>query len=103
MDAHRGELSATYPTEVEFAEKFEVSPEIMQQVIDRATDEGITYDEEQYAKSSTYMKSLLKALLARDLFENGSYFRIMNELNPIYVEGLRLINQPKEYNELLNR
>ena len=103
MDAHRGELSATYPTEMEFAEKFDVSPEIMQQVIDRATDEGTTYDEEQYAKSSTYMKSLLKALLARDLFENGSYFRIMNELNPIYVEGLRLINQPKEYNELLNR
>lgn len=49
------------------------------------------------------MRSLLKALLARDLYENGSYFRIMNKLNPIYNEGLRLINQPKEYNELLNR
>lgn len=76
---------------------------MMQQVIDRATKAEIEFNEEQYAKSGEYMRSLLKALLARDLYENGSYFRIMNKLNPIYNEGLRLINQPKEYNELLNR
>ena len=103
LDAHRKELKKEYPTEERFAKKFEVSPEMMQQVIDRATKAEIEFNEEQYAKSGEYMRSLLKALLARDLYENGSYFRIMNKLNPIYNEGLRLINQPKEYNELLNR
>lgn len=103
LDTHRDEIKKAYPTEQLFADKFEVSPDMMQQVIDSATKADIEFNEEQYAKSGEYMRYLLKALLARDLYENSSYFRIMNKLNPIYTEGLRLINQPKEYNKLLNR
>lgn len=103
LDANRAKIKSQYPDEEKFVDKFEVSPEIMQQIIEHATKADIEFNEEQYARSSEYMRTLVKALLARDIYENSSYFRIMNKLNPIYNEGLRLINQPKEYKELLNR
>lgn len=103
LDANRATLKSDYPTEEKFAAEFEVSPAMMQEIIDRATADGIEFKEEEYEKSAAYMRSVLKALLARDMFENGSYYRIANPLNPIYTEGLRLINNPEEYNKLLQR
>ena len=48
------------------------------------------------------MRVLLKALIARDLYDISAYYRVANLLNPIYVQGLQLINNPDEYDSLLH-
>ena len=64
----------------------------MQGLIDRATKADIIYNEEQYKQSESFMKRMVKALLARDLYDNSSYFRIVNEENEAFNEALKLIN-----------
>ncbi len=103
LDIHRDSLKKRYPTEEAFSTGFEVTPVMMTEIIDKAKEAGVEFNKEEYARSERYMQQILKALLARDLYENGSYFRIANSLNPIYVEGLRLINEPEEYNNLLQK
>ncbi len=104
LDANRDAIKAKYPTDNDFAKGFEITPDIMQGLITAATNDSIAYNEEQFHKSETYMRTQLKALLARDIYENGSYFKIYNEaINPTYKEALRLINNKEEYNKLLKQ
>ncbi len=101
VDTHRQQLKAEYPTEKDFAERFEVTSEIMNGLIEQGKKTDVEYNEEQYKQSENYMRTVLKALIARDIYENGSYYRIANDLNPIYHEGLKVINSPDEYKKLL--
>ena len=75
---------------------------MMQGLIDTGKEEGVEYNEDQYNVSEAYMRTIVKALIARDLYESGSYFRVANELNPVYREALDLINDPKRYDRLLS-
>ncbi len=47
------------------------------------------------------IRAMLKGLMARDLYENGSYVRATNPYNPVYIEALKLISDPVRYNKLL--
>lgn len=43
----------------------------------------------------------LKALIARDLYDSSAFFRIINEEDDIYLEGLKIILDDEKYNSLL--
>ncbi len=103
LDSHRNEIKAQYPTDIAFAEKFEVTPEMMQELIDRATKANIEYNEEQYRQSEIFMKRMVKALLARDIYDNSSYFRIVNQENEAFIEALKIINDSETYSKLLKK
>lgn len=102
VDANRDRLKAEYPDEMSFIDNFEVSAPMMQGLIDTGKEEGVEYNEAQYNVSEAFMRVILKALIARDLYESGSYFRVANQLNPIYREALRLINDKDDYDNLLS-
>ncbi len=103
VDQNRESLKKTYPDEDAFARDFEPDAKFMQGLIEKADKDGTKYDESQFRQSESYLRTVLKALLARDLYDDGSYYKIANSLNPSYTEGLKLINDSKEYNKLLNR
>jgi carboxyl-terminal processing protease len=102
VDRHRDALNKQYRSESEFVQRFVVTDQMMQSLIDRGEKDGVKFDEEQYATSREYMRVLLKALIARDLYDISAYYRVANLLNPIYVQGLQLINNPDEYDSLLH-
>lgn len=102
VDSNRDSLKSTYKDEEAFISGFEITPELMQGLIDYGTKEGVDYNEEQYLISEAYLRTILKAVIARDLFESGTYFRIANSLNPVYREALSLINSTDEYSTLLS-
>ncbi len=101
LDSYRNSIKDTYPTSEVFIAGFNVSPAMMQEIVDMATAADIEYNEEQFNTSKEYMSTLLKALLARDLYDDGIYYKLVNELNPVYVDGLKLISDPQQYNKLL--
>lgn len=48
------------------------------------------------------MTGIVKALIGRDLFDQSTYFRIANNLNPIYKEATALIKNSDEYDRVLS-
>lgn len=103
IDENREKLLTKYPKEEDFHTKFVVDDAIIADIVKAAETEGIKPDEEQLAKSLPVVKGVIKGLLARDLYENGVYMRAVNHLDPIFNEALKIINDPKRYNELLGR
>ncbi len=102
VDTNRDSLKAQYKTEEAFIDGFIVTPTLMQGLIDFGEKEGVKFDADQFATSEPTLRTIVKAVIARDLFESGTYFRIANDLNPVYREALTLINSPREYTDILS-
>lgn len=101
VDANREKLIKEYPTDDSFIEHFEITPELEQQLIAAGTKEKVEFNEEQWLRSRDYVLAVIKGLLSRDLYEDGSALRAINPLIPDYREALELINDTERYNKLL--
>lgn len=101
VDANREKLIKEYTTEDSFIEHFEITPELEQQLIAAGTKEKVEFNEEQWLRSRDYVLAVIKGLLSRDLYEDGSALRAINPLIPDYREALELINDTERYNKLL--
>lgn len=103
LDSNRKQLLKTYPTDRLFCQNFTVTDEMISQLRQRAEKAGIEFNNEQFEKSEPTIRRTLKALLARDLYDTGSYYLVDNLEEPIFIEALSVINNPNEYNKLLGR
>lgn len=88
LDKHRKELYAAYPTLDEYKKKFFVSEEMMNALIAAAEKDKIKKDEKGLAVSGEIIKIQIKALLARDLWKNDSYYEVINDINDAYQKAL---------------
>ncbi len=101
VDAHRAELTQEYPEDNDFQTRFSVPQELIDKLIANATDAKIEYNEEQWNRSRPLVEAILKGLIARDLYEDGSYYRPLSTLNPDFRQALELINDPERYGRVL--
>ena len=102
MDRSRNELKAAYKTSEAFAKDFEVNQAMLDDLLALAAAEKIEFNQEQYDKAWPLIKLQIKALIARDLYDMGAYYEIINEVNDAYLKALQLIKDDKEYNAILN-
>lgn len=58
-----------------------------------AEQEKIKFDEKQYRKSLPLIKTQLKALIARDLWDMNEYFQIMNTTDSSVLQALKVLNE----------
>ena len=93
IDAYRKDWNKKYKDYASFAQKFELSDSMMQQLIDEATKAGITYNEEQYRKSESLLKLQLKALIARDLWDMNEYYHTINVVDESVKKALELLKE----------
>lgn len=101
VDNHRADLLAAYRDNKAFQSGFTVPQELTDALIARATDTEVEFNEEQWERSRPLIEAVIKGLLARDLYEDGSYFQALAPLNKDYREALSLINDAERYQRLL--
>ena len=76
-----------------FNDKFEISDEVLANMRSLADQEKIKFNEKQYQKSLPLIKTQLKALIARDLWDMNEYFQIMNTTNNSVLQALKVLNK----------
>jgi len=101
VDGHRKALRKRYPDFKSFSQQFTVGDELLSDLCARATADSVAFDSAQYAKSRPLIALQLKALIARDLFDETAYYRIINEDNESLREALRIINNAEAYEKIL--
>ena len=102
VDNHRLELLQKYPDANSFNAHYQVTEAITPRLKKLAADEKIKWDEEEFVSSRPLIFAQLKALIARDLYDSSAFFRIINEQNDIFMEGLRIISDDNRYQGLLD-
>jgi carboxyl-terminal processing protease len=73
----------------DFKTKFNISEQMLNDVISLAGKSGIKFKENEYNKSKAFIKLNLKAYIARSLFGNNGYSIIMNEGDEIYQAAIK--------------
>ena len=101
LDANRQKLTNTYSDIDSYKTDFEVTEELLQDLLNLASEEKIEFNEEQYNKSKPLIMLHLKALIARDLYDMNEYFLIINDDNASLKEAIRIINDPEAYDQIL--
>jgi len=84
-----------------FKKNFEIDDEFLKGLIEMGEKEKVKFNEEEYNKSLKHLKVNLKALVARDLFTNSEFFEIFNEVDPIYIEAVKVMTDEALYNSKL--
>ena len=102
LDKNRNDLNKKYSKISAYKQQFEITDEIMKELIQLAETEKIEFNEEQYNKSKSLISLQIKALIARDLFDMNEYFLIINDENESLKEALRIIDDPGSYEKILS-
>ena len=100
IEKNRKDLLDKYKSFDKFNEKFEIDDQVLNSMRMLADKEKIEFNEEQYNKSLPLIKTQLKALIARDLWDMNEYFQVMNATNESVKQALKILNN-KEYEKIL--
>ena len=60
----------------------------------QGTTLGVTYNEAQFQTALPLVKTQLKALLARDIWDMSEYFQVINTLNDSMKKAVELLREP---------
>lgn len=101
VDNNRASLLNNHPDVMSFMNNYEVTSILEDKLKAIANEVEVEWNEEEYNKSKELIFVQLKALIARDLYDSSAFFRIINEENDIYLEGLKIILDDNKYEELL--
>lgn len=97
VEQHRHALLKRYADFDLFNKKFEIDDALLQQLIENGKRADVPLNEQEFAQSKHWICLIMKALIARDLYENGDYYRIVNSENDIIVRGLEVLRNYDQY------
>ena len=91
IDRHRTKWQHRYKDFETYDREFEVTEEMLQEMIAFGESLGVPFKEDEYQVSLPVIKTQLKALIARDLFDSGEYYHVISCLNDSYLKAVELL------------
>lgn len=76
-----------------FKEEFQVPQEMVDILLEKAKEAKVEYNDSILEASRPMLYPQLKGLLARDLWDMSEYYQIVNPINEIYAEGLKVLKK----------
>ncbi len=94
LDDNRKKLAKTYKTFEQFDAEFSVPKSLMQYVFDEADKQNIKpANDEEREKTTVEVKRILKALVARDLWDMSEYFNLIYRDNEMVLKAVELLQE----------
>ena len=103
IDKNRDILKAKYKTFDDFKNNFRVTDDIMEELIKAGEKEKIKRDEESLKVSGVIIARQIKALVARDIYDTGSFYRIMIEDDKEVEKAIQVLSDQNEFNHYLGK
>ena len=84
---HKAELKAM--TLKEYKSNFQVTEEMMLNLLKLAENSEVKFKEPEYARSKDYIKLNVKAYIARSLYGNKGFYDVINDGDEIYEQAVK--------------
>jgi carboxyl-terminal processing protease len=102
VDNNRTLLHNKYPEFKIFNEKFEPSDDILNELTTYAETQGLALDAADFSKSKDHMRHVIKAFIARDLWNTNEFFQVFNTRNESYLKALEVLKDAGKYQTALD-
>lgn len=94
VDDNRKELKSRYKLFSDFQQHYTVPQALVDSILADGKKQKIEpKDEKELQQTLPYLKTQLKALVARDIWDMNEYFQIINEKNKIISKALQIISK----------
>ncbi|SIS98452.1 S41 family peptidase [Belliella pelovolcani] len=80
----------------DYYSKYQVSDAMLQELIKVGEKNKVKFDEKDYKKSKDYLKVLVKANMGRNLFDDNAYYKVINDINEIYLQAIKLFDEAEK-------
>lgn len=80
----------------DFKKKFKMSEGDISAYIRYASSKGVKFNRNQYRKDRDYIKTVLKAYIARDIWKNEGWYQIMLELDDQFLKAVELFPEAEK-------
>ena len=94
MDNHRRQIQAKYPHFKEHLNHFTVPQQLVDSILSDGRKQKIEpRDKAELDRTLNYLRTQLKALIARDIWDTGEYFEVMNQQSDIVRKAVELVEK----------
>ena len=91
VDNNRNDLKRKYPDFDSFKRKYNPSEALLSDLVEFAGEQGLEFVEEDWNTSKSQISMLIKGYLARDLFEQSSFYEIYNTSDPLFLKAVEVL------------
>lgn len=93
MDKNRSELTSRYPRFDEYLRDYQVPDKVIEAIFAEAGKQGIkAVDEKDRKDSEARVRMLLKALIARDLWDMSEYFAVIYQDDEMVRKAVEVLS-----------
>lgn len=103
VDDNRNKLHSDYPEFDEFNKHFVVSDDLVDHLITYAEGEGLQLNPDELSRSKEQIRLLIKAYMARDLWNTGEFYQIMNTKNNSVLKAIEILKDSGKYQVALQQ
>lgn len=100
-DLNRKQLTRRFKGFADFNRGFEIDGAAIEELKAAGEKNGVRFDQVQYDVSAPEIKRIMKALVARDLWDMNEYFMVINEDDSAIIKALEVLNTQGLYDQLL--
>lgn len=77
----------------EFHSDFNVTEAMLKTLVKTGEKYDVTYNEKDFNKSKVYLKILLKAHMARNIYDDNAFYKVINDINEVYQQAIKLLDK----------
>ena len=101
LDENRKSLLNEYIDFKSFNAKFAITEKDFEKFLSMAEEEEIEVKSEDLDHNVDFVKLQLKALIARNIFENGDYFEVISGMDHEIEKAMEVMNDEKAFGRLM--
>jgi carboxyl-terminal processing protease len=79
-----------------YYKSFVVTDQMLQQIVALGKEQDVEFDQEGYQHSKELLRTHVKALIARSIWNNKGYYPIYNKTNEVFQQALNLFDEAAE-------
>ncbi len=102
LDENRKSLLDSYADFTAFNKGFSLSDADFESFVERAKTEKIEVTDEEIVQNGAFVKTQLKGLLARNLYENSDYFEVIAPMDADIGKAMELLRNDEAYNKWIH-
>lgn len=101
VDANRHIIKGSFPDDNSFVNNFTVSDDMLNDIVKLAENDSIKFNSDQFNESKQLLATIAKGLIGNNVYSDAVYNRVINPLLPAYNKAIGLLEDEKEYRNLL--
>lgn len=75
---------------------YTVSDAMLSKLVEYGKKNKVDFDAADFNKSKNYLKTLVKAHLARQIYDDSAFYKVVNDINEVYLQAIKLFDEAEK-------